>query len=62
MARALFLVVPPKILRRLRPFCPGIEKYRKEAPVDAKGVAVWSLTVISIRPRTSDPTLRAGSP
>ena len=60
VVRALFLVVPPTALRRSRPFCPGMEKYRKEAPVDDPRVVVWSLTVISIPPGMSDPTLRAG--
>ena len=60
VVRVLFLVVRPTALRRSRPFCPGMEKYRKEAPVDAQGLAVWSLTVVGIPPGRSDPTLRAG--
>ena len=50
----------PHSPEKIEALCPGMEKYRKEAPVDAQGLAVWSLTVVGIPPGTSDPTLRAG--
>ena len=60
VVRVLFLVVPPDSPDNMEPFFPPTGRNRKEAPVDAQGLAVWSLTVVGIPPGTSDPTLRAG--